>query len=74
MVKQIIISIVILIFMAVFYNYSVNYITGKLELEWLERGIVTNWNLRLVMILCLVGGLVGWLLSRLFRRFSKRSR
>jgi uncharacterized membrane protein len=72
MVKQIIVCIVIVLFAVFFYNYSVNYITGKLELEWLESGITTSWNLRLVIILCTVGGLTGFLLSKLFKRLRER--
>lgn len=71
MVKQCIIAILIIVFVLVFYNYSVNYLTGKLELEWLEHGIETNWNLRFVMILCAVGGFVGFGASKLLRKFRK---
>ena len=71
MVKQIIFCALIVVFAAIFYNYSVNYITGKLELEWLEHGIETNWNLRFIMILCVVGGGVGFAVSKLSKRFLR---
>ena len=71
MVKQIIISIVLIVFIIVFYNYSVNYITGKLELEWLKQGIETNWNLRFIMILCVIGGGVGFALSSLIKKLKR---
>ena len=72
MVKHIVISIVICVFIAFFYNYSVNYITGKLEMEWLKYGIVTNWDLRLIIILCVGGGSIGWGLSRLLKKLKKK--
>jgi len=74
MVKQIIISIVIVVFMIVFYNYSVNYITGKLELEWLKQGIETNWSLGFLIVLCVGGGIAGFLLSRLIKKLKDQSR
>lgn len=72
MVKQIIFCVLIIVFAVIFYNYSVNYITGKLELEWLEHGIETNWNLRFIIILCVVGGGVGFILSKLSKKIAKK--
>jgi uncharacterized membrane protein len=74
MVKQIIVCVAISLFMIFFYSYSVNYITGKLELEWLENGITTSWNLRLVIILCVVGGITGFLLSKLAKKLVKKNK
>ena len=73
MVRQIIICIVIALFTVLFYNYSVNYITGKLELDWLKHGIETNWNLRLIIILCVVGGGAGFVISRVIKTIRKKS-
>jgi uncharacterized membrane protein len=72
MVKQIIFCVLIIVFVIIFYNYSVNYITGKLELEWLEHGIETNWNLRFIIILCVIGGFAGFGLSKLLKRLKKK--
>lgn len=72
MVKHAIISVAILVFAAIFYNYSVNYITGKLELEWLEHGIMTNWDLRFIIILCVIGGLAGFGANKLRKRLRKK--
>ena len=74
MVKHIIISIGICVFMMIFYGYSANYITGKLETEWLKQGILTNWDLRLIIIMCVVGGGVGFLFSRLTKLLVKRKK
>jgi len=72
MVKQAIFCALIIVFVILSYNYSVNYITGKLELEWLKNGIETNWNLRFVIILCVCGGISGFLLSKLFKKLKKK--
>ena len=74
MIRQIIACIIVCVFGVIFYHYSINYVTGRLELEWLEHGIMTNWNLRLVIILCVVGGGVGFALSRLIKTAIKRKK
>lgn len=74
MVKQIIFCALIVVFVVLSYNYSANYITGKLELEWLKNGIETNWNLRFIIVLCACGGFVGFVFSKLTRKIIRNKK